>query len=140
MRQPTPRDEAYRWHTEALKGVYGDTGGTYADEPQAGWYKRTLARGGVFVPARIWIFQDVDIGTGELLSDEEFQCEVDGQRRDAYEEWSWLCRYPISEAEFHYLTRMRQHALQHEPDLPIANPRKAVDWIKAPLPQFSRKD
>ncbi len=140
MRLPTPRDVAYRWHTEALKGVYGDGESAHPDEPQPGWYKRTLARGGVFVPARIWIFQDVDSETGELLSDEELQCEVDGGRRDAYDEWSWLCRHPISEAEFRYLTQLRTHAQLHEPDLPIANPRRPVDWIKAPLPQFSRKD
>ncbi|MEN6302221.1 MAG: hypothetical protein ABFD96_05810 [Armatimonadia bacterium] len=139
MRIPTPRDEAYRWHTEALKGVYGDADAPHPDEPQCGWFKRTLARGGVFVPARIWLFQDVDPKTGQLLDDELLQCEVDGMRRDAYDEWSWLCRNPITEAEFDYLTALRRHAVQHEPDLPIANPRKPVDWLRAPLPQF-RKD
>ena len=139
MRTATPRDVAYRWHTDALKGVYGDGEAPHPDEPQPGWYKRTLVRGGVFVPARVWIDADIDIGTGELLSPETLLCEVDGMRRDAYDEWSWLCRHPISEAEFTYLTRLRAHAQQHEPDLPIANPRRPVDWLKAPLPTF-RKD
>lgn len=139
MRLPTPRDVAYLWHTEKLKGVYGDAEDAHPDDPQCGWFKRTLSRGGVFVPARIWLDAVVDIGTGELLEPETMLCEVDGQRRDAYDQWSWLCRHPISESEFNYLTQMRRHAQQHEPDLPIANPRRPVDWLKAPLPQFRKE-
>lgn len=139
MRKPTPREVAYHWHTEALKGVYGDADAPHPDEPQPGWYKRTLARGGVFVPARIWLDAETDMGTGELLSPETMLCEVNGKRRDAYDQWTWLCRHPISEAEFQYLTQLHQHALLHEPNLPIARPTKPVDWLNAPLPQF-RKD
>lgn len=139
MRIPTPRDVAYHWHTEALKGVYGDGEGPNPDDPQPGWYKRTLSRGGVFVPARIWIDAQIDIGTGELLAPEEMLCEVNGERRDAYEQWSWLCRHPISEAEFNYLTQLRQHAVLHEPDLPIAQPHRSVDWLKVPLPTFNTR-
>ena len=139
MRTPTPREVAYQWHTEALKGVYGDGEPAHPDDPKPGWYKRTLVRDGVFVPARIWLDAEIDIGTGELLGDETLLCEVDGLRRDPFEQWSWLCRHPISESEFEYLTRLRRHALAHEPDLPIANPRKSVNWLTAPLPTF-RKD
>lgn len=139
MRMPTPREAAYHWHAEAIRGVYGDVHDPHPDDPQCGWYKRTLAKGGVFVPARIWIDANVDIGTGELLEPEALLCEVDGERRDAYEQWSWLCSNPITEAEFDYLIALRRHAQQHEPDLPIANPRRPVDWLKAPLPSF-RKD
>lgn len=139
MRRPTPREVAYHWHTEALRGVYGDGDDPHPDDPQPGWYKRTLARNGVFVAARIWIDADVDMGTGELLSPETLLCEVNGERRDPYEQWSWLCSHPISEAEFQYLTELHTYAQLHEPDLPIANPRKPVDWLTAPLPSF-RKD
>lgn len=139
MRVPTPKDVAYRWHSEAVKGVYGDFDEVHPDDPQPGWYKTKLAKGGVFVPARIWLDSVVDIGTGELLEPEAMLCEVDGLRCDAHEQWSWLCRHPITETEFDYLTKLRRHAAQHEPDLPIANPRRPVDWLKAPLPIF-RKD
>jgi hypothetical protein len=139
MRVPTPKDVAYRWHTEALKGVYGDADSPQPDEPQCGYYKRTLCGGGVFVPARIWLDAVTDIGTGELLEPELLLCEVNGERFDAYGQWSWLCLHPISEAEFEYMTALREHALKHEPDLPIANPRKPVDWLNAPMPHF-RKD
>ena len=139
MRLPTPREVAYRWHTEALQGVYGDAEDPHPDDPQPGWYKRTLVRGGVFVPARIWLDAETDIGTGELLSPETMLCEVDGKRLDAYEQWSWLCRHPIPESEFLYLTQLRRHAALYELDLPIATPNEPVDWLNVPLPTF-RKD
>lgn len=139
MRIPTPPDVAYRWHSEAVKGVYGDASDAHPDEPQPGWYKRKLAKGGVFVPARIWLDAVVDIGTGELLEPETLLCEVNGIRHDAYDQWSWLCGHPITEDEFRYLTALREHALRHEPDLPIANPQRPVDWLNAPMPTF-RKD
>lgn len=107
--------------------------------PQCGWYQRKLIKGGVFVPARIWVDAEIDIGTGELLGPETYLCEVNGERRDAFDQWPWLCSNPITESEFDYLTKMREHAILHEPDLPIANPRKPVDWLRVPLPTF-RKD
>lgn len=139
MRTPTPREVAFAWHTNALKGVYGDDIHTHPDDPQCGFFKRRLRRGGVLVPARIWLYSPIDIGTGELVDDEVLQCEVDGQYADPFEQWSYLCGDPITEQEFQYLTALRQHAQVHEPDLPHADPRKPVDWLTAPLP-FTRKD
>lgn len=141
MRLPTPHEVAYRWHRQAIEDMrLGLEVDAHPDSPQCGWFKRTLAKRGVFVPARIWIDAEVDIGTGELLGDETFLCEVDGVRKDAVEQWSWLCQHPIPESEFDYLTALRRHAVMHEPDLPIAQPHKPVDWLKAPLPSFNRKD
>lgn len=135
MRIPTPSDQLYAWHWKALHGLAPVNDGT----PQCGWFKRKLVKGGVFVPARIWLDAETDIGTGELLAPETMLCEVNGERRDPVEQWSWLCAHPITEAEFHYLTQLRNHALLHEPSLPIATPTKPVDWLNAPMPQF-RKD
>lgn len=139
MRSPTPREVAFAWHTNALKGVYGDDIHTHPDDPQCGFFKRRLRRGGVLVPARIWLYSPIDIGTGELVDDEVLQCEVDGQYANPVEQWSYLCGNPITEQEFNYLMALRQHAQVHEPDLPHADPRKPVDWLTAPLP-FTRKD
>lgn len=140
MRTPTTREAAYAWHKEALRGVYGDEPPMHPDEPQAGWYKRRMVKGGVYVPAKIWLFSETDIGTGELLDDEIFQCEIDGQRADPQEQWSYLASNPITEAEFNYLTALREHAVRHEPDHPMSDPRQAVDWLRAPLPTFNRSE
>ena len=112
----------------------------HPDDPQCGFFKRRLVRGGVYVPARIWLVSETDIGTGELLSDEILQCEVDGQRADPLDQWSYLASNPITEAEFNYMTALREHAVRHEPDHPMSNPRKAVDWLRAPLPSFNRSE
>jgi hypothetical protein len=40
IRQPTPREAAYAWHTQALRGVYGDEAPMHPDTPQCGWFKR----------------------------------------------------------------------------------------------------
>lgn len=140
IRQPTPRETLYAWHTQALLGCYGDGAPMHPNEPQCGWYKRRLVKAAAFVPARIWIVSEIDIGTGELLDDEEFQCEVDGQYAEAYEQWSYLAGNPIPEQEFNYMTALRRHAQVNEPDHPMADPRKPVDWLRAPLPIFNRSE
>lgn len=133
MRTPTPRDQAYAWHTNALKGVYGDPI-IYDETPQAGWYKRRLVKGGPFVPARIWIDAEVDEETGDLLSEETVQCEVNGRYADATDQWQWLCQNPITEAEFNYMTARLAYAQVHEPGDPIADVRNPIDWLRVPLP------
>lgn len=134
MRRPTPTEELYAWHANALLGVYSPEPIIInPDDPQCGWYKRRLVKGGVHVPARIWMHAETDIGTGELEGPEELRCEVNGERKDAYEQWSYLADNPISAREFEYLTNLYAWAVIYEPRHPIANPTKPVDWLSAPL-------
>lgn len=129
MRKPTPIDVLYDWHTRALAGENPAIDGS----PMCGWYKRKLVKGGVFVPARIWMVQEVDPETGELLSDELLQCEVNGAFADPEDAWSWICANPITEAEFLYLTARIDYAQRNEPNDPMADPRKAIDMNRTPL-------
>lgn len=130
MRKPTPRSTLYAWHDQAMRGRSPQIDQT----PQCGWFKRKLVKGGVFVPARIWMFQDVDPETGELLSDEILQCEVNGAYADPSDAWSWICGNPISEAEFNYLSARIDHAMRHEPEDAFAQVRKPIDLNKTPIP------
>lgn len=129
MRNPTPKSTLYEWHTRALAGKNP----AIDDTPHCGWFKRKLVKGGVFVPARIWMVQEVDPVTGELLNDELLQCEVNGAHADPEEAWSWICANPITEAEFNYLTARISYAQRNEPDDAFADPRKAIDLMKTPL-------
>lgn len=129
MRRPTPHDELYSWWRRALK----DPSTVITNEPQPGYFKRKLVKGGVFVPARIWMVQPVDPETGELVADEILQAEVNGAFADPEDCWSWVCGNPISEAEFRYLTARIEHAVRHEPEDPFADARKPVDLNKTPL-------
>ena len=129
MRQPTPHVDLYGWWMVALGG--GDPETTH--EPQCGWFKRRLVKGGPWVPARIWMDQPIDPDTGELCGDETLQCEVAGRWADPEDAWTWLCANPITEQEFRYLTALAEHCARHEPSHPSANPRQPIDHLQTPL-------
>lgn len=138
MREPTPREELFRWHREALENAqYGIEIEVNPDEPQCGFFKRRFVKGGPWVPARIWMHQPIE--DGELVGEETLQAEVDGQFATASDQWSWLASNPITEAEFKYLTATRKWAVENAPDEPYANPRERVDWRKVPVPTFTKE-
>lgn len=104
-RKPTPDDKLYAWHTQML--AHMATAGTNRggpriteSEPQCGWYMRRLIKDGPYHPARIFVERDTDPETGDLISDEKIRCEVDGQRRDPFREWTWLASRPITEDQY----------------------------------------
>ena len=104
MRKPTPVSQMMRWHADAVAGKKPPI---HDGDPQFGWFKTRMVKGGPFVPARIWIDREICPETGELACDEQFICEVDGERRDAQREWVWLSKAPISKAEFDELCHLR---------------------------------
>lgn len=128
MRQPTPIAALHAWHATALRGLGPVNDGT----PKCGWYKRRLVRGGVFVPARIWMFQDICPETGELLSDEVLRCEVNGFSVDPEEAWPWISGHPVSEQEFRYLAARIAFAIRHEPHDPFAMPGRPINLNRTP--------
>lgn len=129
MRQPTPKAALLAWHTAALRGLQPVNDGT----PRCGWYKRRLVRGGVFVPARIWMVQDICPETGELLSDEVLRCEVNGLAADPEEAWAWVSGHPVTEQEFRYLAARIAFAVRHEPHDPFAMPSRPIDINRTPV-------
>jgi hypothetical protein len=128
MRTPTPHVDLYGWWMVALGG--GDPEVTH--DPQPGYYKRRLVKGGPWVAARIWMDQPID-ELGELCGDETLQCEVAGRWADPEDAWTWICANPISEQEFKYLTALAEHCAAHEPSHPSANPRQPIDHLQTPL-------
>ncbi len=135
MREPTPLLDQLRWHRLALTG---EAPLPAVDDPQVGWYQRTLTKGGVMVPVRIWLQQDTHFDTGELLDDEVLLCTVNGRRADAHVQWSYVAGNPITEEEFDYLTRRNVWAAKHHPERPEATPYQPVDFLTVPLPDFKQ--
>lgn len=132
IRQPTPLWEILRWHHNALAGRKPPI---HESEPQCGWFRRRLVRAGPWVPARIWLEQEVDEETGELVADEVLCCEVCGEPKDPYDQWTWLAGQPISEEEFNHLMAVRRWAGWNEVESePLANPRKSIDHLKSQIP------
>lgn len=135
IRTPTPLAVSLAWWREALAmPAYERVG--IPDQPNAGFFQRRLVKGGPFVPARIWLHQDIG-EDGELLDDEVLRCEVNGEPADAEEQWSYLCSAPISEAEFNYMTERGRWAAWYAPHEPAANPRRAIDWLTVAPPTFT---
>lgn len=130
IRQPTTERIALAWHSAALAGECP----AITSQPQCGWFRCRLTRGGIVVPVRIWWESERDMDTGELLSDEVLRCQVDGRDADPYETWTWVAASPITEAEFDYLTARAVAARDSGTDHPAARPRETVDWMATPLP------
>lgn len=92
MRRPTPaavqtaywrfclkRSDAWLEPEAAARVRYRDM-----EDPECGFYRTRFLRDGPWVPVRIWLDQEIDPKTGELLSDEIMRAEVDGYEiRDA---------------------------------------------------------
>ena len=98
------------------------------NEPQEGFYRRRLVRGGPWVPARIWWeYGEVDQESGHKMDDDVLHCLVNGRRRDPYREWLWLAKEPITEAEFNFMVDDAAHAKAHRPNDPKATPGKPID-------------
>lgn len=136
IRAPITDDEALAWWRAALLRLPKSRDGI-PDDPQCGWFKRKLAKGAVFVPARIWLEQEVD-DAGELLG-AELCCEVNGETAEPFEQWSYVCGNPISQSEFEYLTARNRWAAWYAPGDPAANPRRPIDWaMKLPAPIFAK--
>lgn len=123
MRQPTPLEERWRWWEAAVSGAEH---ATHAEEPQAGFYAvRKFRYGewprGPFVPARIWWESgEIDPETGELTSDERLLAEIDGQRVNPWEKWTWIASRPITFSEWSWL-RAQSPLLPEKP--PPKRPR-----------------
>lgn len=112
MRRPSRMLNLYAWHRAALAG---EAPPTHEADPQCGWFRCRMVKGGPWVPARIWLHQAVDPITGELAEPEEYLAELNGERTDAVRLWPRVARRPITRAAFDAL--VAEHA---------SNPRMAA--------------
>ena len=104
IRQPSDPDAVYSWWR---RSVSGERVPRVEDEPQCGYFKRRMVRGGPFVPVAIFLEQDIDPDTGELTAPEELRAIVNGNPADPIRVWAYS--RPISLAEYDALTGIRDH-------------------------------
>lgn len=137
MRKPTTEDEARAWWRQALEDKELTLAIEYDwEDPKCGFFEGKMSRGGIMMPARIWIENDICPVTGELLDDEVFWCEHGGQLKDPYEQWMWLAQQPITEEYYLYLMARGEYSRDWAPHEPAANPFKKVDFLTVPTPTF----
>lgn len=94
MREPTTREDAYRWWRAAISGQPAPR---HDGDIQAGFFKVRKWSRGPWIPARIWIERGEVDESGSLLSDETFKAEVDGMATSAERVWQWARPIPLSE-------------------------------------------
>lgn len=121
MRRPSTRDEQLAWHRATLAG---ERPPRIEDVPECGWYKRRYVKGGPFVPVLIYLEQEVDPETGELVDDETFRANCNGEAVDPAKVWNY-CK-PISEEEYEALVAL------HERDAMMAATHAPVDLARSP--------
>ena len=73
--------QSYTYWRNALMGQFGPI---HENDPQCGYYGMRRRRGGEWIP--VAIFREDD---GEVLA----LCK--GEMKDAFEVWTWCCRYPV---------------------------------------------
>jgi hypothetical protein len=105
------------------------------EDPQCGFFRARLVRGGPWVVARIFLAQPVD-RRGKLAGDEVLKCEIAGADYEPAERWLFLCDRPISEAEFRYGVGFRKWS--EDQRIHVPKPDRAVDWLNAPSPTFPK--
>lgn len=103
------------------------------NEPQEGYYRRRLVRGGPWVAGCIWWeYGEIDQESGHKMEDDVLRCLVNGLPRNPYTEWLYLAKEPITEAEYNFLVDDAAHARAHRPEDPKATPDAPIDLNKTP--------
>ena len=86
-------------HTYWQNALSGNFGAVHENDPQCGYYRMRKGRGGPWVPVAIWLEDRGSLRQGQnsINSDSgKLVCLVDGVERNAYDVWTWVCRYPIA--------------------------------------------
>lgn len=138
--EPLPKGEgAFAWWKKELHLIKrNEERGRLPELPQCGFFQRRLVKGGPFVRARIWREPEVDFETEKPTGKDALLCEVNGERRDPFDQWGWLSQNPITEREFRFLAETHEWAMKHAPDEPEASPRKPINFATMKPPVFKR--
>jgi hypothetical protein len=99
------------------------------DQPEPGYYKMRLRRGGPWVGVRIAFDQ-----SGDPRAEVDGRSDwPDGSPIDAFAIWPYV--RVSDQGEFEFLARWREWALAHAPEHPAARPFEPIDYSKLP-PRF----
>lgn len=115
------------WHGIPKDGV--TVLGEIPRDPQDGYFKTRLVRGGPWVPARVWRSEEKDFVTGKLTGFDIVKCEINGKAKNPLREWLQLARMPITKADFDHRAAVSGWAKTYKPDGTEANPSRAIDWL-----------
>lgn len=105
------------------------------DQPEPGFYRRKLVKGGPFVGVAIFYACPMDPESGEPMQrSRHLLCQVNGEWSDPVDQWSWVAGSRVTQAEYEYLLADAAHAMEFRPAAARANPRRAIDLLDVELP------
>lgn len=103
------------------------------DQPQAGFFRTRLVKGGPYVGARIWLEPPIDPLTGEAMDRPPMMlAELAGKPIDPIELWPSVAGRNIPEQEYRYLIGVAGWAAEHAPNAPEATPREPINLNRLP--------
>jgi hypothetical protein len=132
---PTPDALLFAWWRASLAG---ENPPIHEEEPQCGYFRTRVVKGGVPVGARIYCRQTVN-GSGFLLEDEALVCQIGGQGFGVETAWSWLCKNPIKKSEYLFLVEQAEWAKRFDKTSPHASPFKPIDYATVKLPNMPKR-
>lgn len=152
LRRPSDRAQLYAWHANALaqlkaEGVdtlkelaarNADAVQVHEDDPQCGWFKVRLTKGGVLVAARVFVHQLVD-QDGALVDQERLVCQLGADFVDPLDAWTLILNRPIPRSEYQYQAELFAWSTRYQPGAPQARPHQAVDFSTAPIPTWPKR-
>ena len=96
----------------------------YVSDPQPGYFRLRLVKGGPWAPARIWRRRNGTLG-----------CHVHIAPRDPVDAWSWLAGENIPRKEYLHLWRVYRWARANPRSrAPECTPFKPIDPLVTALP------
>ncbi len=134
MRKPTSYSVSHAWYIQVMEGKNPPI----THEPQCGWFKRKLVKGGPWVPVSIFLISPTD-EDGNLDGPEEMRCYVNGKAADPGEQWTYVADRPITLQEFDYLVDLAGWAKKNDDREPLANPTKKINHLETPIPVFKTR-
>jgi hypothetical protein len=105
-------------------------------EPECGYYRRRLVRGGPWVPVAIWYGDPPKDEDGTTLGDAPLLCAVNGKLTDPHETWTWVATEPITEEAYKAL--VNEAKTRQLGTLPAATEKH--DLLTVAFPTFKRRD
>jgi hypothetical protein len=133
--RPTPDSELFAWWRASLAG---ENPPIHEDEPQCGFFRTRLIKGGIVVASRIYVRQIVS-QLGFLQFCEVMRCEIGDARFDVGSSWPWLCKNPIKKSEYLFLLEQAAWAKRFDKESPHACPFMPVDYTIVKIPPMPKR-
>lgn len=110
---------------------------TITDEPQDGFYRMRLVRGGPLVGVRIWFGAPLEPWTREEMDrGPRWNAEVNGDWIEVDRVWPQCAGDRIDGREYEFLKQRTQWARRNDGYDAMANPRRRTNWDDSSVPSL----